>query len=340
MLLLFTALFVHFDNVVGSDTALVINEVNLNYPALFNRHEYIELRNIRFRSGEQITLGQYLLIIINGYDEEYKGPAIVFSADMWDSGKLRKEFFTIGAQEVGADLPFTHKQVMYAYKHYHEGSSSQEGTSASSEKQKLKQIYLLSFIRKRPRTSDETPDPEPNPDTEINPYPLAIVLLYQEYRREATDEESPGMSKLRLVETGHKRKSKSKMKLTPDHVQIIVKYRADVVLYSHSPICSSCDIFENLFPAPAANSRTLMPKQAQEWDIVGKRDHSVNRCPISNAELKLPFLYTRFKLGRCTPNEPNDCTGSRYIINAIENIPYVFEKTMMTQILWIGWLQM
>ena len=71
-------------------------------------------------------------------------------------------------------------------------------------------------------------------------------------------------------------------------------------------------------------------KIATEFEVSGHEDVTINRCPGPNNEQHNSLLMlTKFKIGRPTPHEINDCSGPHYIleehISDIQENQFLFE---------------
>lgn len=74
--------------------SLVINEINTDFPGEMgtpDKEEFIELKLIGCGpiplpgATPRISLQKYIVIIVKEYDAKFRGPSIVFSADLYHS---------------------------------------------------------------------------------------------------------------------------------------------------------------------------------------------------------------------------------------------------------------
>jgi hypothetical protein len=96
-----------------------------------------------------------------------------------------------------------------------------------------------------------------------------------------------------------------------------------MVIYSRRSVFNTCSFFEEIirkaYPTESVDYEIRL--QPREWDRIGHDDLSINRCPKTPADVKKPFLFSHWKLGKRTPGDPNDCTGSHWFIE--ENLEIV-----------------
>lgn len=78
--------------------SVVINELNSDDPGMHEFDEFIELKAVQCVKNKQPSLRPYMLIIVEEYNKRVKGPAVVFSADLYhQSFKGSERFFVIGS---------------------------------------------------------------------------------------------------------------------------------------------------------------------------------------------------------------------------------------------------
>jgi len=129
--------------------------------------------------------------------------------------------------------------------------------------------------------------------------------------------------KLSYTDSSRHQRNRGIIKVTPEMEAFIKDHMSDIIIYSRS-VFNNCQFFERIIGSfPNSGDYDLRP--GREWDHIDHFDLSINRCP-EYGEDKLPFLFTRFKLGRPSPGNQNDCSGVRYIIE--DRLPALVSTTI------------
>lgn len=88
--------------------------------------------------------------------------------------------------------------------------------------------------------------------------------------------------------------------------KIIQDNLVDLIVYGRRAAVDSCELFLDLYPQYATRKYTLREID----DRSRNRDNSLNRCTITTDA----FAPEKFKLGKLTPGEENDCSGTHFIL--------------------------
>lgn len=97
-------------------------------------------------------------------------------------------------------------------------------------------------------------------------------------------------------------KKQPSIKIDDEILEQLKEYLEDLVVYGESNSCSKCEIFEKI--------KNEFSQKYILRDFTMKTDITLNRCTVQSSG----FLPERFKLGKPTPGEMNDCTGPRFIL--------------------------
>jgi hypothetical protein len=297
---------VYFNTILSLDTCdIVINELNSDDIGNVQFSEFIELKSVCKGKNDRPVLRNYLLIIIREYDQKLKTPVIIFSADFYrETFKPNSNFFVIGSPNVDlrekVDMPFTNERVMF------------EGKILN----KPSQMKISSFFKK-----GSAPTSMNNAIDDGNMSPMAVILLKDENQDR---DRNTGISKLRLTydQSAHRTKTLKYLQVTPELEELIKNQMHDMIIYSRQSMFQRSNFFERLYSQLSSyneNYDLMIP--AREWDKIGHEDMSLNRCPRSIFDLRKPFIFTQWKLGKRTPADENDCSGAKWILeNALPDV--------------------
>lgn len=277
-----------FFPLISPQCDIVISEFNSDDIGRGEFFEYIEL----MATCPSPTLRNYMIIIVKEFDDHVKSSSIVFSADFYHKTfKQQQKFFVIGSpnelMKDKIDMSFSDNAVMFYRK-------------AQLPRQRSLNTY---FTKASAPTALQ--DVIPNGNTS----PFAAILL----KTTRQDSENQ-LKKLRLSirdDTTHRTKTVPHLKITDELEKIIADHLHDIVIYGRQTVINDCGFFKQLLKNEEHKSLIL---PAREWDRVGHEDLSLNRCPDSAADFKKKFIFSQWKLGKRTPGEQNDCTGTQWII--------------------------
>ena len=286
MLLLF------FQNVLTC--TLRLNEINVDDPEKEETAEFIELKKINC-GIEKPSLESYLVIIIKEYEEQFKRPIVVFSADLSKSTfPQSSEYFIIGTPSINPHLPFTSASVSYRSK-FRTPLQIELQLKVDYEKKQLHDVIENG-----------------------NKVPLAILLLKENTGRQL------GIKQLAITLPEANRRSKVFPKpivINDILAQVIKMSVIDMYIFSRRSFINSCTFFKqiSLFKSPLK-----VYSIGTEFDVQGHTDVSVNRCPTQEEREDELLMNTHFKIGKKTPNADNDCTGVHFTIE--ENVLDILER--------------
>lgn len=115
------------------------------------------------------------------------------------------------------------------------------------------------------------------------------------------------------------------IKLTDHYKDLIRANIVDMIVYGRRAAFDSCKLFSDLFPNYENRKYVLREIDDDDHDI----DYTLNRCALETNG----FIPEKFKLGKPTPAEVNDCSGGHFILedhllevtNPIQNVGYAEE---------------
>lgn len=95
-----------------------------------------------------------------------------------------------------------------------------------------------------------------------------------------------------------------------------------MVVYERRAAFDQCELFSDLFPDYENRKYVLREIDDDDHDV----DYTLNRCALETNG----FVTEKFKLGKPTPADENDCSGGDFILeehllevkNPIQNISY------------------
>ena len=115
---------------------------------------------------------------------------------------------------------------------------------------------------------------------------------------------------------------KTEIVLNENIIDILKKSLVDMIVFGSKDSCDKCKAFEIIHEDFANKKYALreFPQNIQNEDI------SLNRCALEG----LGFLPEKFKLGKPTPGENNDCMGPNFILedNLLSLIPPVLNEIL------------
>lgn len=299
--------------IIALENKLVINEINTDDIGGKEFDEFIELKAVHSSGTPRPALRPYILICIKGSQPSNR-PAIIFSADLYHATfkSDSSRFFVIGSLSttLNPDMSFLDPNVYYKNK---------EAAVA-----KTPDLFSCGF------TKQTAPVEATNVLPDGDDYPLAFILLQDEGRASSTAEREVDSVRLKWRNQRTHRVEQQPFKvITTELEDIIKKYMVDMVIYSRRSQFSQCAIFERICSVLAEKVQANAPNQfcyelmpAREWDVEGRADLSINRCPRSDLETRAPFLFQSWKVGKKTPNANNDCeSGTHFLIEDTFPIP-------------------
>ena len=141
---------------------------------------------------------------------------------------------------------------------------------------------------------------DPNKLTDVFPNqprhadnPIGIILVFDE-------KHNPPLNLLVLKE--------KKLLITEDMIQYLKSHAVDMLVYGTSTGTDRCLVFEKIHPEWAAFEILYI---LRDIDIFSKlKEYSINKC----SSVIKGFRPDIFKNGNPSPNEPNDCTGVKFIL--------------------------
>jgi hypothetical protein len=277
-----------------SSCSLRLNEINVDGPEKEESAEFIELKKVNCETNTP-SMEYYYIIIVKEYDSNFNKPIIVFSADLTKTiFPQSSEFFVIGAPSINPDLSFSSNHVTFRKKF----------------RTPLQIALQLQIDYEKRQLTDAIENG--------NQVPLAVMLLKE------NDAKQLGAKQLMMPFPEATRRSKVFAKpivITDEYGTIIKNSIVDMYIFSRRSFINSCNFFKEISFAISSSKHYQI---GTEYDVVGHKDVSVNRCPREGEAESEIFMYTHFKLGTKTPHRINDCTGVHFIIN--ENVQAILER--------------
>ena len=133
--------------------------------------------------------------------------------------------------------------------------------------------------------------------------PFGAILLY------AIDRDASRLdNKLRHV-------SSKAVKIDDELKDLIQKNIKDMIVYGSKGALNKCAFFENLY-APLKNEKFYMLRDINTGET---SDSSLGLC----SDQIVPYQFNKFKVGKPTPGNENDCSGSQYFLE--EKFAQTFE---------------
>lgn len=285
MITLLTTCFISIA-LINGECQVRINELNADTNMKNDKWEFLELRKVSCPLSEIMILDGYLILIIKEFENDFKKPSIVFTADLSTfSIPSNIEYFLIGSPHelYKPELPFSHNNVMYR------------------NKRTRMRMQIDLNIEPTDKTFEIIDAIEDG-----NVYTMAVIIL------QLKSEFHINYKKQLLLQYRYHAKSYSYLtKAIPINNEIetvIADTIVDMFLFSRRSFYNNCGFFKRL---ASRFSNTKQFKISTEWDGASE-DLSSNRCPSNTEELLEPLLFTTFKLGYPTPNKVNDCTGAQF----------------------------